>query len=38
VIVFGETDDMKRLTAMPHLAVEVLSTDRAADLIREFSK
>ena len=38
VIVFDKTSEMKRLTAMPHLAVEVLSTDRAADLIRKFSK
>jgi Uma2 family endonuclease len=38
VIVFDKTDEMKRLTAVPHLAVEVLSTDRAADLIRKFSK
>ena len=38
VIVFEETDETIRLTAMPHLAVEVLSTDRAADLIRKFSK
>ena len=38
VIVFDETDETVRLTATPHLAVEVLSTDRAADLIRKFSK
>jgi len=38
VIVFDETEEVKRLTAMPYLAVEVLSTDRAADLIRKFSK
>ena len=38
VIVFDETDETKRLTATPYLAVEVLSTDRAADLIRKFSK
>jgi Uma2 family endonuclease len=38
VIVFDKTDEMKRLTAVPHLAVAVLSTDRAADLIRKFSK
>ena len=38
VIVFDETEEVKRLTALPHLAVEVLSTDRAADLIRKFSK
>ncbi len=38
VMVFDETDETKRLTTTPHLAVEVLSTDRAADLIRKFSK
>jgi len=38
VMVFDETVESKRLTATPHLAVEVLSTDRAADLIRKFSK
>ena len=38
VIVFDETDEDKRLLATPHLAVEVLSTDRAADLVRKFGK
>ncbi len=38
VIVFDETEETKRLTSMPHLVVEVVSTDRAADLIRKFSK
>ena len=38
IVVYDETDETIRLTAMPHLAVEVLSTDRAADLIRKFSK
>lgn len=38
VIVFDETDETIRLTATPHLVVEVLSTDRAADVIRKFSK
>ena len=38
VVVYDQTDETIRLTAMPHLAVEVLSTDRAADLIRKFSK
>lgn len=38
VVVYDETEEKVRLTAMPHLAVEVLSTDRAADLIRKFSK
>ncbi|MFV9672964.1 MAG: Uma2 family endonuclease [Acidimicrobiia bacterium] len=36
VMVFDETEDDVRLTATPHLAVEVLSTDRGADLIRKF--
>ena len=38
IVVYDQTDELIRLTAMPHLAVEVLSTDRAADLIRKFSK
>lgn len=38
VIVFDETGEDKRLHAIPHLAVEVLSTDRAADLVRKFGK
>lgn len=38
VIVFDETSDNMRLTGTPHLAVEVLSTDRGADLIRKFRK
>ena len=38
VMAFDETDEQKRLTSTPHLAVEVLSTDRAADLIRKFEK
>lgn len=38
IVVHDETDETIRLTAMPYLAVEVLSTDRAADLIRKFSK
>jgi Uma2 family endonuclease len=38
VIVFDETDEDKRYTGRPHLAVEVLSTDRGADLIRKFGK
>jgi Uma2 family endonuclease len=32
IVVYDETEETKRLTALPHLAVEVLSTDRAADL------
>jgi len=38
VIVFDETTENVRLTATPHLAVEVLSTDRGADLIRKYRK
>ncbi len=38
IVVYDETDETIRLTALPHLAVEVLSTDLAADLIRKFSK
>ena len=38
VIVFDDTGEMTYLTGVPHLAVEVLSTDRAADLIRKFRK
>jgi Uma2 family endonuclease len=38
VIVFDDTDENVRLTATPHLAVEVLSTDRGTDLIRKFRK
>ncbi|MEA3502728.1 MAG: Uma2 family endonuclease [Actinomycetota bacterium] len=38
IVVYDETDETIRLTATPHLAVEVLSTDRAADLIRKFLK
>jgi len=38
VMIFDETDENVRLTDTPHLAVEVLSTDRAADLLRKFRK
>lgn len=38
VMVFDDTDEDKRLHGTPHLAVEVLSTDRAADLVRKFGK
>ncbi|MDP3984383.1 MAG: Uma2 family endonuclease, partial [Acidimicrobiia bacterium] len=38
VIVFDETEEKKRYTGLPHLAVEVLSTDRARDLVRKFAK
>ncbi len=31
-------DETIRLTTIPHLAIEVLSTDRGADLIRKYRK
>lgn len=38
LVVFPSTDEAKRLTALPALAVEVLSNDRAADLVRKYAK
>jgi Uma2 family endonuclease len=38
VTVFDASDEVVRLTALPHLAVEVISSDRAADLVRKFAK
>lgn len=38
VLVFDDTGDQQRLTESPRLAVEILSTDRAADFIRKFAK
>ncbi|MEA3511277.1 MAG: Uma2 family endonuclease [Actinomycetota bacterium] len=38
VMVFDDTTETLRLTATPHLAIEVLSTDRGADLIRKYRK
>lgn len=38
VIVFDRTEELKRYTGIPHLAIEVLSTDRAADLLRKAHK
>ncbi|MEN8114623.1 MAG: Uma2 family endonuclease, partial [Actinomycetota bacterium] len=38
VVLHDETAEDVRLTAVPHLAVEVLSTDRAADTLRKFAK
>jgi Uma2 family endonuclease len=38
VMVFDMPDDPKRLTSVPYLAVEVLSTDRSSDTIRKFHK
>jgi len=38
VIVFDDTTEQRRLTSLPHLAVEILSDDRGRDLIRKFHK
>jgi Uma2 family endonuclease len=38
VMVFDDSGEQTRLTATPHLAVEVLSTDPAADIIRKAAK
>ena len=38
VMVFPATEEDKRFTGRPYLAVEVLSTDRPADLVRKFAK
>lgn len=38
VMVFDDTGEDLRYTAIPHLAVEVLPTDRAADLVRKLAK
>jgi Uma2 family endonuclease len=38
LMVFDTTDEDVRLTASPHLAVEVLSTDPARDIIRKAAK
>ena len=38
VMVFDDKGETVRLISTPHLAVEVLSTDRGADLIRKFRK
>jgi Uma2 family endonuclease len=38
VVVFANSSETIRLTAIPELVVEVLSTDRAADLVRKFAK
>ena len=38
LIVFDETDEDVRYTGIPHLCVEVLSTDRGRDLVRKFAK
>jgi Uma2 family endonuclease len=38
VIVFDDSDEDKRLTVVPHLAVEVLSTDLATDFYRKLAR
>lgn len=38
VMVFPPTDEVVRFTGIPHLVVEVLSTDRPADLLRKAHK
>jgi len=38
LMIFDTTDETVRLTATPHLAVEILSTDPAADIIRKTAK
>jgi Uma2 family endonuclease len=38
LLVFDRTDEDAHLTALPHLAVEVLSSDTAADTIRKHRK
>jgi Uma2 family endonuclease len=38
VMVFADAGETLRVTTTPHLVVEVLSTDRGADLIRKFRK
>ena len=38
LMVFDDTGEQVRLTAVPHLVVEVLSTDRARDMVRKAAK
>ena len=38
LIVFDQVDTPNRFTGTPHLVVEILSTDRAADIIRKARK
>lgn len=38
VMVFEDSDEQKRLTATPHLVVEILSSDPARDIIRKSAK
>jgi Uma2 family endonuclease len=37
-MVFDETDEEQRLTATPHLVIEILSSDPARDIIRKAAK
>ena len=38
VVVFDDTGEVVRLTTTPHLVVEVLSSDRAADIVRKAAR
>jgi Uma2 family endonuclease len=38
VMVYDQIPDDRRFTGTPHLVVEVLSTDRGADLVRKYRK
>ena len=38
LMVFGATDEEVRYTGLPHLVIEILSGDRAADMIRKAAK
>jgi len=38
VMVYDDTPETKRFTGLPHLCVEILSTDPAADIIRKARK
>ncbi len=38
LMVFDETDQEQRYTALPYLAVEILSSDPAADIVRKAAK
>ncbi|MEN8114826.1 MAG: Uma2 family endonuclease [Actinomycetota bacterium] len=38
VMVFEDAGETLRVEGIPHLAVEVLSTDRGADLVRKYAK
>ncbi len=38
VLVYAPTEEVKRLTSIPHLAVEVLSSDRGRDTVLKFGK